>query len=236
MRAMDLATVNEIVDASEHLPNGASLVVHQLDWDDYERVLEGLAARRSLRIDYDSGRLEIVSPRSRHGRYDGLIRDLVLVYCDFFKLNFEGFTTVTWKRKSLLKGVEPDGSFYIQTVKRIVGKDKDIDLESDPPPDLVVEVDITSRSLRKLPIYAALGIPEVWRYDGQTCRFYTLTEGRYVEAEVSPSLPGLTGKMLADAIDVSKTHGQGAARKAFRRTLRALKKNSPFNASRSPGR
>ena len=60
----------------------------------------------ACRIDYDSGRLEIVSPRSRHGRYDGLIRDLVLVYCDFFKLNFEGFTTVTWKRKSLLKGVD----------------------------------------------------------------------------------------------------------------------------------
>jgi len=146
------------------------------------------------------------------------------VFCDFFKINFEGATSVTWKRKSLLKGVEPDGSFYIRTAKRIIGRDEDLDLESDPPPDLVVEVDITSRSLRKLPIYAALGIPEVWQYDGRTCRLYTLTEGRYVEADVSLSLPRLTGKMLADAIEVGKTEGQGAARKAFRRTFRSLKK------------
>jgi Uma2 family endonuclease len=222
MRAMSRVRINEIVDGSEHLPNGASLVVHQLDWDDYERVLESLVERPGLRVHYDSGRLEIVSPLSRHGRYDRLIGDLVVVFCDVFHISLEGFSTVTWKRKALLKGIEPDASFYIQNAKRIVGKD--IDLESDPPPDIVLEIDITSRSLHKLPIYAALRIPEVWRYDGQTCQFYALAEGRYVEAAVSPSLPRLTCKMLGDAIELSKTQGQDAARTTFRRTLQALKK------------
>ena len=222
MRAMSFERINEIVEVSEHLPNGASVVVHQLDWDDYERVLENLVERPGLRVSYDSGRLEIVSPLSRHGRYARLIGDLVVVFCDVFHISLEAFSTVTWRRKALLKGIEPDASFYIQNAKGIVGKD--IDLESDPPPDIVVEIDITSRSLHKLPIYAALGIPEVWLYDGLTCQFYTLVNGRYVEATVSSSLPRLTGQMLADALELGKTQGQDAARKTFRRTLQALVK------------
>src|SRR5439155_25429896 len=123
MRSMNLETLSEIADAAEHIPSGASLVVHQLSWDDYELLLERLAERRSLRIDYDSGRLEIVSPSSRHGRYDPLIGDLVFLFCEAFHLKSERFSTVTWKRKTLLKGVEPDASFYIPTAERIIGQD-----------------------------------------------------------------------------------------------------------------
>jgi Uma2 family endonuclease len=191
MRAMSFETVSEIVDAAEHLPVGSALVVHQVEWNDYEGVLEGLAERRSLRIDYDSGRLEIVSPLTKHGLYDVLIRDLISIFCEVFRMNHEGLSTVTWRRKELLKGVEPDASFYIQSANRVIGKE--IDESADPPPDIVIEVDITSHSLRKLATYAALGIPEVWRYDGKTCTFYTLKEDRYIEVRVSPSLPRLTG-------------------------------------------
>jgi Uma2 family endonuclease len=222
MRLMNLEAVSEIVDAAEHIPSGASLVVHQLSWDDYELLLERLADRRSLRIDYDSGRLEIVSPSSRHGRYETLIPDLALIFCEAFQLKFEGFSPVTWKRRTLLKGVEPDASFYISTAERIIGKD--IDLESDPPPDIVVEVDITSRSLRKFPIYAAFGIPEVWRYDGQTWRFYVLVEGTYTEAAASRCIPPLTAKIVTDAIEIGRVKGQDEARSAFRQMLKALKK------------
>ena len=222
MRAMSFETVNEIVDAAEHLPVGSALVVHQVEWNDYEGVLECLAERRSLRIDYDSGRLEIVSPLTKHGLYDVLIRDLVFIFCEVFQMNHEGLSAVTWRRKELLKGVEPDASFYIQSANRVVGKE--IDQSADPPPDIVIEVDITSHSLRKLGIYAAIGIPEVWRYNGKTCTFYALSEDRYVEVRVSPSLPRLTGKMVADAVEISKTQGQDAARKAFRSSLKTLKK------------
>src|SRR5207237_5833476 len=102
MRSMNLEVVGEIADAAEHIPSGASLVVHQLSWDDYELLLERLAERRSLRVDYDSGRLEIVSPSSKHGRHEKLIGDLVLLFCEAFHLKFEGFCVVTWKRKTLL--------------------------------------------------------------------------------------------------------------------------------------
>jgi Uma2 family endonuclease len=94
---------------------------------------------------------------------------------------------------------------------------------SDPPPDLVLEIDLTTNSLRKFGIYAAFVVPEIWRYDGRKCVFYTLVDGRYIETRTSRFLPRLTGQIIADAVEISKTQGQDKARRAFRRTLRQLK-------------
>jgi len=219
---MSFETAAEIVDAGEHLPNGGTLVIDQVSWDDYEYLLEGLADRPGLRISYDCGRLEIVSPLQEHGEYECLVEDLVLVFCEAYRIQLQKYGRTTWRRKTLAKGVEPDASFYIKNAQRIIGKK--ITLESDPPPDIVVEIDVTRSSLAKLSIYAALGVPEVWRYDGKTCRFYARFEKGYRETSVSRFLPGLTGAMIAEAIEVSKTQSQDAARKAFRRRIKALKK------------
>lgn len=231
MRSMGLQTAGAILDAAEYLPSGASLVVHQCGWDDYERVLEGLIDRPGLQVCYDSGKLEIVSPLPEHEEYERLIEDLVLVFCEVSRVKLEKRGGATWKKRALDKGVEPDASFYIQNAKRVIGKRR-IDLESDPPPDIVVEIDLTSSSLHKLPIYAALGIPEVWRYDGRTCRFYALAQGRYLDATVSQFLPRLTGEMLAAVIELSKTQGQDEARRAFRRQVKALRAAHPGRSSR----
>jgi Uma2 family endonuclease len=160
MRSMDLLVTDEIVAAAEHLPASAMLVVHEVSWDEYESVLEGLQHRRTLRISYDSGRLEVVSVSPGHGLYQWLIGDLVGVFCEVFRLRSEKMGPVTWKRRSLLKGTEPDVSLYVRNAKQIIGKD--IDIETDPPPDIVVEVDITRDSTARFPILAALGVPEVW--------------------------------------------------------------------------
>lgn len=223
MRSMDLSVADEIVASAEHLPAGAMLVVHEVTWDEYEGVLGGLQHRRSLRISYDSGRLEIVSVSPGHGLYQSLIGDLVVVFCEVFRLRSEKMGPVTWKRRNLLKGTEPDVSLYVRNSKKIIGKD--IDIETDPPPDIVVEVDLTRDSSTRSPILAALGVPEVWQYDGKACRFYALTKGKYLDVPVSGLLPHLTAKMIADAVELSKTEGQDEARKAFRRRLRALKKS-----------
>jgi Uma2 family endonuclease len=222
MRLMDLLISDEIVASAEHLPLGAMLVVHEVSWDEYEVVLEGLQHRRTLRISYDSGRLEIVSVSSGHGWYQSLIGDLVVIFCEVFRFRSEKLGPVTWKRRSLLKGTEPDVSLYVRNRQQIIGKD--IDIETDPPPDIVVEVDITRDSTSRFPILAALGVQEVWQYDGKSCRFYALAKGKYEGVPVSQLLPHLTGEMIADAVEISKTKGQDEARKTFRRRMKALKK------------
>ena len=219
MTLMSLRRTDEILDATEHLPCGAMLVLPQVSWDDYEQLLEGLAERSHVRVSYDCGRLEIVSPSFEHGKYERLIDDLVAEACRVLSLNLEKCGTATWKRRSMSKGVEGDASYYIQNAESIIGK-RQVDLDSDPPPDVAGEIDITNDSLHKFPIYAALAVPEVWQYDGQTCRFYALANGRYRKTHVSRFLPGLNGQLLADAIELSKTRGQDAALTTFRPELR----------------
>jgi Uma2 family endonuclease len=221
MTPMSLPATGEILNAAEHLPVGATLVVPQVPWDDYERLLANLAERPRLRVSYDCGRLEIVSPLSEHGEYESLIEDLVRAACQLFRLRLEKRANATWKKRSLSKGAEADASYYIANAQRIIGK-RTIDLDTDPPPDIVVEIDVTNDSFHKFPIYAALAVPEVWRYDGQSCRFYRLAEGQYTEASVSRFLPALTGQMISEALELGKTEGQDEALRAFRRNVRKL--------------
>lgn len=219
MTTMSLQTTDEILSAMEHLPGGATLVMSQVSWDDYECLLEALAERPHFRVSYDRGTLEIMSPRHEHGAYEQLISDLVLIACETLHLKLEKCGNTTWKRRLLARGVEADGSYYIQNDRQAI-RDLKADVESLPSPDLVVEIDVTNSSRKKFGIYAALAVPEMWLYDGQTCRLYQLDEGRYMEVAVSPSIPGLSGKMLTDALELSKTEGQDAARARFRRRFR----------------
>ena len=220
---MTSRVTDDILDATEHLPDGATLVVPQVVWDDYERLLEQLAERPHLRVSYDCGRLEILSPSGEHEEYARFIDRIVYVFTGILGLEVEPRGSTTWKRRALDKGVEPDCCYYIRNAKRIIGK-RDIDLKADPPPDIVVEIDITSTSLHKFSIYAALAVPEIWRYDGQDVHLYKLKDGRYPPISKSQFLPGLTGPMLAEAIEVSKTRGQEAAIRVLRRRIQSRKK------------
>ncbi len=111
--------------------------------------------------------------------------------------------------------------YYIQNEARIRGKNA-IDLTIDPPPDLVIEIDITSGSLEKFPIYAAVGVPEIWRYDGQQFRIHRLTHAGYIEAETSSVLPLLTRSVIVRILNDSKTLSSTALICAFRERIRAL--------------
>lgn len=96
-------------------------------------------------------------------------------------------------------------------------------MESDPPPDIVVEIDITNESQTKFPIYLALGVPEIWRYDEKKVQFYELVRSAYHEIPQSRFLPGLRPEMLAGALEQSKTSGQTAAFRTFRKQWRRTK-------------
>jgi Uma2 family endonuclease len=155
-----LEATAEILDAAERLPCGATLLVPEVEWDEYESVFEGLAEGPGLRVTYDRGKLEIVSPLPEHEEYARLIEDLVTSACQVSRVKIEKQGAATWKRRSKSKGVEGDASYYIQNAERIIGKRK-IDLESDPPPDIILEIDVTHVSLSRFPIYAAPGVPEI---------------------------------------------------------------------------
>src|SRR5262249_56348502 len=132
-----------------------------------------------------------------------------------------GIGSATLKEQLLDKGVQPDACFYVQNAHRITGS-LELDLKKDPPPDLAIEIDISHGSTTKLPIYSALRIPEVWRYDGRTAQMhmYHLTEEGYVEAPTSRAFPFLTAAALTDFLEQSKRKGQTATLRAFRNWMR----------------
>jgi Uma2 family endonuclease len=110
----------------------------------------------------------------------------------------------------------------MQNAARIIGK-RSLDFNTDPPPDIVVEIDLTNASQSKFPIYAALGVPEIWRYDGSQAYFYHLSAEQYVETSHSRAFPFLTSTVLAQFIAQSKTEGQDAALDAARAWVRVHK-------------
>lgn len=205
----------------EHIPSGATLVFHDVSWDEYERLLDGLTDRPGLRVTYDEGRLEILSPLPEHEEYADFILRMVHVIADARAIAVEPRGSATWKRRPFHKGVEPDTCFYVANAPRIIGK-RAIDLDVDPPPDVVVEIDVTNESLSKFSIYAVVGVPEIWRYDGKTVQMYERSGEVYRSLTASRAFPGVTAEMLAGALEHSKTAGQTAALTAFRRRLDAL--------------
>ncbi len=155
------------------------VVLHELNWQAFESFLLALGEQRSARLAYDRGVLEIMSPLRRHESAKRLIGRLIETWVAELGINVASMGSLTLKREDLSRAVEPDECYYIQNEPRIRSRE-DIDLAQDPPPDLVLEIDITSPSLLRLPIYEALGVPEVWRYDGRELHLYSLQSGIYL--------------------------------------------------------
>lgn len=212
----------EYLEAIDHLPAGAILVVPGVGWEQYEDLLNDLGERPGVRVSYDAGRLEIMSPLPEHEEYKEFISDLARAFSEENGIPLEKRGSATWKRRMIQKGVEPDTCFYVANAHRIAGKRK-IDLESDPPPDIAVEIDTTNESLTKFPIYAALGVPEIWRYDGKRVQIYRLAGDTYVETDASSFFSDLRSSMLTESLDLSKAQSQTAALQAFRKQIRARK-------------
>src|SRR6266850_2803448 len=215
---MTTQTANYL-DAIAHLPAGGSLILNDVPWEEYEELLSDLGEGYAVRIAYDRGRLEIMSPTARHEMYKDLLLSLVRIVADEADLVLETRGSTTFKEKQLLQGAEPDTCFYVENAQRIIGKG-DIDLAKDPPPDIIVEVDVSHQSTGKLSFYSAIGVPEIWRYDERQVQILHLVDGRYVEIPSSLSFPSLTDKVLTDALEQSKTEGQSAALRTFRQWLR----------------
>jgi Uma2 family endonuclease len=142
-------------------PAEQRVVLHNISWETFNAILQELGENRAERLAYNEGYLEIMTPLGEHENSNRFIDDLMRILADELNLNLKKFGSLTLKRDDMRRGVEPDSCYYIQNEPVVRGK-KDIDLKYDPPPDLVIEIDITSSSLDKHPIYAALGVPEIW--------------------------------------------------------------------------
>ena len=176
-------------------PAGQTVILHGVSWQTYESLLADHKDRNAPRFAYDRGELEILSPSPEHEKLNRRIAQLALAVSEEFGIEAEDFGSTTFRREDLERGFEPDSCLYVQNEERIRGKDR-IDLEIDPPPDLIIEIDITSPSLDKHPIYARLGVPEVWRYEGGRVAILRLERTDYVEVVESLALPPLTGAVL----------------------------------------
>lgn len=169
------------------------LILQGVSWEFYEQILEEYKDSNALHFAYDDGFLEVEVPLSKHEIPIGILSNLITTICVELDINFRNVGSTTFRKKAKTKGCEPDTAFYIQNETSVRGL-LEIDLQKDPSPDLVIEVDVTSPSLNKMPIYAALGVSEVWLYKGEKVIFYKLYGEFYQETANSLALPMLDSK------------------------------------------
>jgi Uma2 family endonuclease len=165
-----------------------------VDWQGFQTILGVLGEPRSARLTYHNGILEIMTPPEAHENSSDLIGDFIKILVEELGLPVKSMGSTTLQRADLQSGAEPDRGFYIANEPLVRGRT--VDLNVDPPPDLVLEVNITHTDINKNALYATLGVPEFWRYNGQVWRIFVLQDGRYVEMETSPTFPGLPKAVL----------------------------------------
>ena len=196
------------------------MVLSGVAWHTYQALIRDLESQPGKRLTYDHGTLEIRVPLPPHERYKTLISRFIEVVTEETETEICSLGSSTWAREDLQQGVEADECFYIQHEAAVRGK-ASIDLTTDPPPDLVLEIDITSSSVNRLKIYAAMGVPEVWRYDGKTLTFYHLQGQEYRAQEASVVLPLVRRDEILRFLAVSQTMGETSLVREFRKWVRS---------------
>jgi Uma2 family endonuclease len=206
-------------------PPGHSLLLEGVDWQTYSRLLRAFAERPKIRLTYDRGRLEMMSPLLEHDNHGRFLGRMVGVLTEELGLPLHGGGTTTMRRQLRRRGIEADESFWIANAERMKGRRR-LDLRRDPPPDLAIEVDVSHASLDRLAIYAALEVPEVWRLEGDDLRFYVLgANGKYKQVEHSHSFPVITPSILLNFLHKARKAGdQNPVIRAFRLWVRKNKK------------
>ena len=174
---------------------GTALLLENVSWDEYENYLKEIGDDYRLRLSYDDGRLEIMSPSFEHEDIASAFPILIFALAQECGMKYKGARSTTMRKKPKTKGIEPDDCYYFKNYQALIGK-KTIDLAVDPPPDLALEIDITSPSLKKLGIYAAIGVPELWRFRSQRMQFFRLVGDEYVELSHSDLFPFLTPDVI----------------------------------------
>ena len=195
------------------------VVLKNISWQTYQSLIIDFERHPAMRLTYNLGTLEIRMPLAPHEAHKKILGRLIEAATEEFDLEIRSLGSLTCSREDLARGLEPDQCYYIQNEEMVRGIEQ-IDLTKLPPPDLAVEIDITSSSLDRISIYAALRVPEIWLDDGQTLGIYGLVENGYVMRDRSIALPLLEKTDILRFLDLPTLIGENKLVKRFRQRLR----------------
>ncbi|MCT7984441.1 Uma2 family endonuclease [Laspinema sp. A4] len=203
------------------VPPGQRVLLKEVSWKEFEAILEDLGEHRGARIAYDKGTLEIMTPLPEHERAKLYITNLVQILLEELDLEFCPLGSTTFKNQVMAQCIEPDNCFYIQNEAAVRGKDR-LDLTVDPPPDLALEIDVTSRT--HVMIYQGLGVGELWQFEKGTLKISRLQEdGIYQECDHSQNFPNFPlTEVIPQYLEQAKTAGRNKTMKAFRTWVREV--------------
>lgn len=197
---------------------GQQLLLEDVSWQQLESIFAELGESRAARLSYSNGLLEIMVPLPEHEKAKETIGDLVKILLEEQRIAFESLGSTTLKNEHMTQAVEPDACFYIQNQAAVIGKNR-LDMSVDPPPDLAIEIDLSSRT--PLENYQMLGVPELWRYRRQGLQINTLQAGRYVESDSSLAFPDIPIIELVNRyVQQSHVAGRTQAIQGFRSWVR----------------
>jgi Uma2 family endonuclease len=195
------------------------VLLQDVSWRTYQSLIKDFEQQPALRLTYDRGLLEIRMPLDPHETYKKLLGRLIEALTEELGIEIRSLGSRTCDREDLERGLEPDQCYYIQNEQAVWDKVQ-IDLSVDPPPDLAIEIDITNSSMKRLSIYAALGIPEVWRYDGQSLKMYCLDNRDYQLCQFSIAFPFLSPADVERFLVLKQTTKENALIRQFRNWVR----------------
>jgi len=207
-----------ILEQEPPILSSQRILLKGVSWATYQALLEELGDHRSTRLAYAHGTLEITMPSDLHETRTKLLERMIEALTEELDLPIKGFRSTTLNRTDLSQGAEPDSCYYIQNAGQIQGRS--LDLERDPPPDLILEVDISSPSKKRMAIYAQIGTPEIWRYVKGGVKIYGLEEGRYVIQALSPSFSFVSAERINSFLADADAQDDNALVRAWRKWIR----------------
>ncbi len=195
------------------------VLLRNIEWKVYEIILNARGEYRNPRLSYYQGQLELMAPLEEHESASNLIDKFINILTEEKDIGLKSLASTTLNRPDLRAGAEPDQCYYVKNEHLVRGRT--VDLNTDPPPDLVIEVDITHTDINKNALYKDLGVPEFWRFNGKVLTIYSLSEGQYQELEVSPTFPWITKEMLYQFLEDAQQRGETSAKRSLRSGLRS---------------
>jgi len=201
-------------------PDVQRFLLYDVSWQAYERMLRALEERRRLRITFDEGSLEIMTLSTGHERIKHLLGLLIFTLAEVLGKKIAGYGSITMKRRQRQKGLGPDECFWIQHEAMMRNKTGTFNPRKDPPPDLALEVEVTRSAINRMGIYAALKVPEVWRWRKGSLEVCFLDEkGKYRSEQTSHVFPGFAPAKLVPFVELAKKDGEVEMVRAFRAWL-----------------
>lgn len=195
------------------------LLLHNVSWEQYVQIVDAMG-ERPIHLTYDRGTLEFMTLSYEHERWKESLRCLIQVLAEEMNVDIAGAGSTTFKGELIQRALEPDECYYTKHMRQVRGLRR-IDLKRDPPPDLVVEIDVTRSSINRMAIYASMKVPEAWRFDGAHLHVYRLRHDEsYEEIDSSPTFPRLPLDVLVKFMGQGVAEGDTSMIRSFRAWVR----------------